>query len=260
MLRYLVKETFKNVFLYAGIVLVAVMLVLGVSDENLAGTMNYDPLYLFEVSGAMGPVWLSIPILVTIPYACMHFEGGRGNFLSCSLIRTKRSTYLRNHMLAAYLSGFVTVLGGILLFFAVLRLRLWGKPIVFTELYNIFSFWDNMEKNGACVASLIVRCLSYCFYGGIWSLMSFVLSLSLRNKYVVVATPVIMELLMSYLFMLPLIREYTWFFDPGQLTLSGNVQEFWGGGIPFVVLYECAIIFLLAVAGNIILRRKYIYG
>ncbi len=260
MLKYRLIEILKNKYMYVAILLTSLIMLIGVGGEGIGNMRQCDLLYFFEISVAVGYVMLTIPILTAIPYVCAHFESNSGNFLNCSLVRSGRKKHYLINVLVAYTTGFMVVLLASGIYLIMIKMIMWGKASVYTELFSDFSFWEKMVINGHGKWNLYIRVILLSCYGGIWSLMAYVLSLFVKNKYVIVATPAIIQMLLSYITMLPIWAEKLWILDPGQLGFTGNIQMMVGGGIPYAVIYEGVVVCVLTFLGYYGIRRRYING
>lgn len=158
--------------------------------------------YLFAMAEMLSPHVYVAPFLCALPYAASFADELNHHFLPLMLQRQGIRRYLNRRMLAAFVSGFGVYFGGLLLA-GVIHI-IFGNPIPQGELRELWfeswvprdDLWEYIFAGDHGVRTILVECAYYGMQGGLMALLGLMISAYWPNRYVALAFPFILYLIL----------------------------------------------------------------
>lgn len=260
-----IKTSYANWYMLICVLAVAAVMLLGIYGENVHKQSVCDVLYYFELTLGVGHVQLLLPIVSGIPFILGFYTECKAGYQSSCLTRCHRGKYVWVKGITAFLTGYgVVFLGAVLFVLAVLLLGI-GNEIVFTEqmtggMDGFVIFWQGLVQKGLGWLDLAIRVMLFGCIGGIWSIVCFALCSFSLNKYLIIAIPCLLVIVLPYVIALPFMPAAMQYLDPGFLMLKGGIQDNWDGGISHVLLYTLCVLILGMLLYRTGLERRRIHG
>lgn len=150
--------------------------------ENFASLQNgYHAIWILDALGS-DFVTLVIPILCALPYTTAFIDDLQNGFLKQYLPRCGRRTYIRVKLIAAGLSGGLSLTCGVLMIYALSALIFTPMELVLVE----------GEIAAPYFAELFSRTTVLFMSGAFWSLMGFFFAGLTKNRYMAYCSPFIL--------------------------------------------------------------------
>ncbi len=125
---------------------------------------------------------------------------------------------------------------------------------------NQATFWNQLIESGYGWLDLMIRVVLFGCIGGIWSVVCFVACVVPINKYLVLAVPCLVQIVLTYLLSLSFLPKTLQMLNPGNLMLKAKIQDNWDGGISYVLVYSLVVLALGIGGYRVGLERRRHYG
>lgn len=249
MVRFYLRNTLISPALPAGILaLVLIMLV--------SGDFTDDLMYCYQHSICLAPTGYFIPVVTVLPICLVQRQMGAGNTQYACLIRSSRRSFSGGALLGAVLSGMAVTLGAFLLFAVFCAIRSFPPTIgLGMHLYpadNPFYAALNLHP----VLLYLVMGGVFVLNGSLWPAISLLCWSFTPNQYVALAAPFVIKVAVSW--STQFLGLY--FLDPAQLLLKGVLNQTFGGGVPYVLIYCAVVIAVCGIIWDCTVRRRLRHG
>jgi hypothetical protein len=220
-----------------------------------------DVVYNYQYATQLGYGSYFIPVAAVLPVCFYLQQFGSQRGTQFSLIRSSLPRYTGSTIFGAVLSGMVVTLSAFILF-------------TFSCCFLVHSaegpayFGDGLMENSDAeafygrflahpfVLYLIMGAI-YTVNGAIWPVISLFCFTLVQNQYIVVAIPLIFKVVVGIFAQLAGL----FFLDPSQLQLFGGIAASWyGGGIPYMLLYMGIVILLCSGGWGFRIYRQVRHG
>lgn len=254
MFRYYGKRIFTSPVFAVCAVLQAAVMVIGCYVDLLAARHNVvSVLYCFVITNAIGISHVLIPVVAAVPFLFFYVEELEKKAVYYQLIRSSRRERLFGQLGAALLSAVAMTAAAVLLFTGVCLLFGAGwEANLSMKMYFENTYFEQMVLKNT-VSVYLIHVLALLAYSAPWVLCGMIASLFSKNKYVILATPFIFFMALSYFTELLACFEL----NPGTTLLKGMALSFAGGGIYYNLLYHTVLILLLCGAYGIVSGRRF---
>ncbi len=206
----------------------------------------YDELILdFDLIVNMKGINLVTLIVASIPFVYLFYDEYRDGFYNVTITRNNREKYIVTKVFQAWISGFsISLIGNIFLIIALV-LKINPSNVMMSTEYSVGSYYSTINPTLALISMIFGQAL----YASIWPVISIWLFSCLKNKYVIMASPLIIFFITNLIFSgkLELLNLKGIDLMNSSATLYTPL-----GGIPYAICYT-GIIFML---GIVILREE----
>lgn len=192
------KRAFRIPFLLA-IILVVCFLIFDVwadfmnfiqSSLHIGDTVWYFYFFSIVMMGTYSSNML--PLLAALPFSASYCEEQLAGITPMAVARSSRNSYCVSKILVCALAGGLTLFCGILLHMALFSIRL---PLVDSEaLRQIEAFpYTAALKNGTGIQYFIIGAYLAFLRGALFAVAAMTVSAFILNKYVTIASPLILN-------------------------------------------------------------------
>ena len=207
------------------------------------------PLYLFQFATYIGITGYFIPVAAVLPICYVRHALQRGGAWQFPLMHSSPRRYALGGLTAAFLSGALVMLLGLLLFFLFTVLVLPGPLSFETTLDNGVTPF-NLELSGE--GRYLFRAAVFLTNGAMWAAVAYAVSAFSANQYLCAAAPFALYIGVSFL--AQALRW--WYLDPAQLQIVSNVIYGSDGGVSYLTIYTLIIVVLCGVLFLLRLKRR----
>ncbi|MCJ7840774.1 hypothetical protein MUB24_07615 [Lederbergia sp. NSJ-179] len=222
---------------YLSIIGVTVLCFISVWDELDAMGPAYGVYYYFDIFIGLTMFKKLVVLFAALPYVASFCSDWKYQYLKPVVIRTGAKRYVWSKVITCFLSGFLTVFIGVLLFCLLLLLKM---PLFPSEdLENIISPLFSPLAEGA-FPLLVVLAESFIFSlaAALWTVVGLAVSAFIPSHFVAVTTPVIASYILE-----EVTKLFPSWLNLYLLTRSADVLQ-QGPLISFV--YFCFVFLLFA--------------
>lgn len=174
-LRADIKRTVTGAGFYLAFVLTAVIQIQGAAEDLVFS--DVDILYLFMLSANTGKMQWLMPVVATLAFSSAFFEDIHSKFFRCQLMRVGRKAYLLSKLLICFLSTFLAVAGGVLLYVVFLSTQyplLLQQPCDFEEM--ILSSAGLLLQYGRIIPYVILSVSFRAVAAAMWAMLGLCIS------------------------------------------------------------------------------------
>ena len=251
---YLKRVLKSPVFILCVIVTVVVM-VMGCYTDLSVSKNNVTPvLYCIIITHTFGISHMLIPILTVMPFLFFYVEEIEKKVVYYQLIRSNKKAYYMGQILTALISaGLVACLSMVIFTFVCMIYGAGWQVDNSIKEYFIGTFFEKMINNGNVIAVYLIHCLAILCFSLPWTLVSMVVSLYSKNRFVIISSSFISYMAISYLTQMASLEKL----DPGLTLLKGKMKSEPGGGIYHTLLYHFILISVLSAIYFIVSKRRF---
>lgn len=248
---------------YICVVIMVASLFFGISTELEMFFKNNIPfadimLYYYSIfTGIADPV---MPVICVIPIVLSIWDENNSGYGNMVLVRTKKSTYMVGKLIAAAFSGMYVVIMGSFIFFVLLRLMGVDNAVVCINSIEGISdtVYYEWALEGRWLSGLMLIVFSFSLTTIPWTLLALVCGQLVKNKYLLIAMPVLINKVMifvcCYIDSLYYCNPLTW-----NTVTSVIVTEKLGGlfyqlKVMTIVMLICSILYIM------LFRRRFRHG
>lgn len=213
-------------------------------DGNFKGT---NVLYFFEIFIDLTMFKKLVVIFAAIPFAASFCSDWNCQYIKPVVIRSGVRKYTWSKVTICFISAFLTVFVGLIIFILLLSLKM---PILPVENIqdSVVAPFAPLATGPLPILYILARVFVFSLAAALWSVVGLAISAYIPNRFVAIASPVIA----SYL-----LEELTSYL-PGWLNIyylerSRNVIKE-GPAVSFI--YFCFIFILLAIISGLIFSRQ----
>lgn len=228
------KRMIRSKYLVISILLIYACLLLEIWPD-FVHAQYVDVLYLSNTSWEIGAALLMLPAIAMAGYGVSYFEDTVSGF--CNMVETRKywGSYAAVKLLVGFLSGILSVFGGVLLLF-VTAFVMRGNDVVISAAADVFyygAFLSGFLENGNWPLVFFLKTLGYGCFAGLCCALGIAISPFIKNKYVVFSAPFFICRLAS------MLTAYTGMIllNPYHIPLRQGVQKLPFSGIPYEICY-----------------------
>ena len=199
-------------FYYLAIVLTAVFMAEGAWEDIF---ISNDFTYIY-ICSFVGYGTTMVPLLSGLAFADVYCVESRDGYHYSVMVRGSRLGYCISKLVVATLSGFVMMALSIVLFTVVCFVLRKGDLVLVGQsgMDMVILDWAvTLKKMGHPEWILFYDMFKACMYASIWPAMSLALSVIFRNKYIIMAGPLLIQKVWGIVFVglhLPYVSFVAW--------------------------------------------------
>jgi|GEM_PF-6437577 len=256
MLRTNLKKVIGSFVFWITIILFAGSMVFGVyGDLQNARDNSMSVLYCYLVTNSVGISHVLIPVMTIVPFTFFYVDELDKKSVYYNLIRcSKRKYYLANILTVIISAALVSALA--ILVFVIVCFG-FGANLKVTEViieYYADTFFMSWVERGMLVEILLVQICSFVLYSIPCGLLSLAISILSKNKYVIIASPFILDMAISYG---TEILSIHWL-NPGLMLLKGPMLQKPFGGLLYAIGYHMVLILILSIFYYGMSKRRFL--
>ncbi len=246
MLRFYLKKLLRCPATYLGALALFASMVLSIAPFPFP---HCWPLYLFQYATYIGVTNYFLPVAAALPICYVRHALQSGGAWQFPMMHTSPLRYTLGGLVAALVSGAVTALISLLLFFLFTVLTMPGPISFYTSLHNGVTPF-NMQLSGR--GQFLFRAAVFLTNGAMWAAVAYGASAFVSNQYLCAAVPFAALIGLS----LPAQALRLYFLDPCQLQIESNVIYGPDGGVSFLTVYTLAVVVLCGLLFYLRLQRR----
>lgn len=197
--------------------------------------MSAADIFLRENSGY---IIMFAPIVAAIPYISVSTKGNANTNLRFELYRSGKTAYVMGNLFSAMMVG--------------------GILIAFTYcIYGVMLCFVIGVEHGVS-QEVVLKIITMFFYGAAASLPAYFLHIFLRNKYIVLCIPFMLNYLFILMFsrLLPLVAKKSEVLAGAlEVLLPSNIQNVWNMEYPYFMFY--LVWYTLLIIIGMVTERLY---
>ncbi|MBO5389871.1 MAG: hypothetical protein J6A59_17385 [Lachnospiraceae bacterium] len=253
---WILKRIIKCPVIYVCIIVLTLLMIIGCCEDlSYAKNNNIGVLYCFVLTNSLGVSHVVAPLLVSIPFLYYYVDEIDHKYTYYQIIRANdKVKYYGAQILSAIITVLIVTIVSILCFTILcLLLGATWEPGQTMAYYYEGTFWEKYIVNGNSLFVYMVYCVCFVLYALPWPLVGIMASYILRNRYVIVASPFIAFVFISYITQLLSLERL----DPGLTLLKGSVMYMEYGGVIHSVLYNILLTTLFIVIIFVEIKMRY---
>lgn len=265
MIRAELKRTLFCTEMVAAIIIMFVSYICGTWNylmDYLNGRYTPTLLNMFMTSIFSGIITIILPITCILPIANELINENVTGYDDIIMLRTTRKRYVTAKLISSVISGIYAVICSSVLY--VVFLGVMGfKMIIPNEkmadigLFDGSIYWTFIEKNVPWL-SLFLMIIIYSLTTIAWTIIAFIASRYIKNKYILIVIPFLVEKLLIFICYpfdkLYYVNPLTW------QVFSGSMMNSACGGL----IYELIVQGIFILTGSVVIfldyRRRYRYA
>lgn len=161
-------------------------------EETYFGPWSlYDYWIMFKAGSFRNSMLMLMPLLTAICYSSSFLEDRKSGFSKSIYTRINRKEYIRAKYIANFLASFVVIVIPLIIYLLFLLMTIPNiKPDVsiYNQTIRQYGMLHNLYYSQPILYILMATCI-YGIFGGIYSSVSLVVSLKIKNIFVVLSTP-----------------------------------------------------------------------
>ena len=241
MLRVDFRRVFSSFGFYATVLCKFLVFLLSASEEIqlVAGSEGASVYYFFNAVNSFNSLADIMLIVATLPFALSFCEDWQNKYYRSLLIRSNISSYCWARALVCFLTTFLAIFLGMMVFIGVLSI--WF-PITAPgdgefDIFKVFAL------NGKPMVSLTFFCVIRGFASAFWSIVSLTFSAYIANVFVALTAPLIVNKLLAVLFNILLPYRYSISFLTEGIVDMGSWS--WSLAFPCLLFTVLSLILIL---------------
>lgn len=207
------------------------------------------PLYVFQYATYIGVAGYFVPVAAALPICYVRHALQSGGAWQFPLMHSSPRRYALGGLAAAFLSGALVMLLGLLLFFLFVVLTTQGPISFYTSLGNGVTPFE-LELSGE--GQFLFRTAVFLTNGAMWAAVAYAASAFVSNQYLCAAVPFVLMISVS----LPMQVLHWYYLDPMQLQLESDVVYGKDGGVSFLTIYTLTVVVLCGAGFFFRLKRR----
>jgi len=242
---------------WGAVILLAGSMVLGAyPDLKMAQDNSISVLYCYLVTSSVGISHVLIPIVSIIPFTYFYVDELDKKAVYYSLIRCNKKTYYRSNVLTAIISSVLLVTLAVLIFVMIcLAFGANTQTDSVLEGYYSGTFFQSWIEQGLSMRILLIHICAFVMFSIPWSLLSLVTSILSKNKYIIIASPFILFMAVSY----ATEMSSADLLNPGLMLLKGSMLKMSYGGLFYAIGYHTIVISLLSLFYYYMSKRRFLH-
>lgn len=258
MLFYTKRILKSPIFWFCFVLMVFIMLLGCYEDLPYANSENIPVLYFFIITNAVGITHVLVPVVCVMPFLYYYVDELEKRTVYYQMIRMKKKNkFIGGQILAALVSPCLIAFFSAVAFTFVCWLFGAGfRPIDMLQDYFENSMFGEMIADGHMFVVYLLHVAAFLLYSLPWVLVGMATSYVTKNKYVIIASPFIFNLAISYVTEMFSID----FLGPTSTLLKGDVIYFPFGGIYYALCYHFVLIMFLGTVISVVFRRRLSHG
>lgn len=230
-------------------------LIIGVFEElQVAQENNISILYCFKLTTSIGIGHVVIPVLASTPFVYHYVEELNKKVIYYRIIRSRINVYYLSNIIVAVISTILLVLISVITFTIICFISgcTFYSGSIEEQIFANTWFYEWIVNNELfCVFLLYI--IAFVLFSLPWTIISLVTSLIVKNRYIILASPFIINIALSFS-MQWLHLDYL---DPGITLLKGILLRLPYGGIFHSLAYNGVFTIALALVYYSISRRRF---
>ncbi len=260
MVKVEIKKIICSVETYIAALVIFICLMVTIRDELNYAMLGQYPVpifYLYFMSIFKGLTDLVMPVVCILPLVISLWNDANSGYGNMVLIRTTKIKYIISKIVSAIFSGIYIMIIGSILFFIILYTMGIGENWDWLTLSGVLSNtiyyeWAEAGKELPC-AILMVACYSLTTIP--WTMLTLVMGWCVKNKYVLVAIPVLVQQTMLYVCYANI--EKLFYINPATWNVSTtDMIEAEMGGLYFTLKVMLIITLICSSAFILLFRRR----
>jgi len=212
-------------------------------------------LYNYQYTISLGFTPFFIPVASVLPFCYFQhmLENSKSRYFF--IIRSRKMLYTFTICLGAIISGMVVMFGAFILFTITCAFAPGSNAV---HIESMFSYAETFYQSLLDRPNYLYILMGVVFVinGAIWPTVSLLCFLITSNRYMALSIPFIIYILMGYFAQ---SKSY-YFLDPGQLLLKGIASQWFGGGIPYLLIYSGIVITICSGIWTVVYYRRLCHG
>ena len=233
MLFYIKRILSSPVFWFCSLLLIFVMILGCYEDLACAEQEKLPVLYFLITTNAVGITHVLVPVICTVPFLFYYVDELEKRTVYYQMIRMKKKRkYIGGQILAALITPCLVAFVSVIAF--TLICLLFGAGFQSVDMIGEYfenSLFGEMIKDGSLLGVYMIHVAAFLLYSLPWVLVGIAVSYISKNRYVIIASPFIFDMVISY------VTEMLSYdiLGPDSTLLKGNVIYLFGGGIFYAI-------------------------